>query len=265
MMDLLIDDEQLQVTFERGAGERGAGGRTVFSFAGVGFGDGYVQKAEFGRSLTIGDGDRNDVYYLIDRHRSWFNDTDAAIRGFLAETSPAGEVFTLGNSMGGFGALLYGRQIPNCRAAIAFAPQFSVRKSIVPKEKRWRIFTSRISNWVVETCIPPTPPNTASSFIFFGSHDIRDWRHADLFRKALTGDDAIFFIHGCRHDVASYLARKEALAPLLDSIINEGARAEDVSAFLRARGLKHRLWRTGDRVTPGLIERAERRVRSLFR
>ena len=256
-MDFLIDDAALQVAVSESGGRR-----LVVSFAGVGFGHAYEQKAEFGRTLGEGASPANDVCYVMDKQRSWYNLTAPRIHDWLERYSAGREVCTLGNSMGGFGALLFGRRLPGCRAAIAFAPQFSVRPSIVPGEKRWRTFIDRIADWAVDTCVPPAA-NGAASFLFFGADDRSDWRHADLFRAALDGNAAIFTIARCRHDVAAFLREKGVLTPLVDAIVNGDAEAEEVAALLKAYGVSHRLWRSGDAVAPGWIEKAQRQLAAI--
>lgn len=256
----MIDDEALRI-----ACERGTSGRAVISFTGVGQGLGSIQKEEFARSLA--GGGTNDLYYVIDKRRSWYNDTHARIDGAFRDLAPARGAFTLGNSMGGFGALLFAPRLADCRAAIAFAPQFSVMKSIVPKETRWQEFISAIGTFEVETCLsegPAAPRSRPTSFLFFGADDRRDRPHADLFRKALTGDAAIFSIAGCGHDVAAWLKGRSALQPLLEAIIEGEAGPGEVSALLHGRGIAHTLWRPGERAAPGRLLAALRVLASIF-
>jgi len=64
----------------------------------------------------------------------------------VAERIEGKRVITLGNSMGGYGAIWASKYLP-AETAIAFAPQFAMSAAAMPGEKRWRKFRKSIKQW----------------------------------------------------------------------------------------------------------------------
>jgi hypothetical protein len=211
-VDLLFDDETCRIVHERGDN-----GRAVISFAGVGYALGGIQVEEFRRSL---DGSHFDIYYVIDKERRWYNRCYdavlATINRSLGERRIA-ETFTLGNSMGGFGAVLFAGALAECRRAIAFSPQSSVCPVVVPFEDRWREWTQYISDWRVPDAVPQMRRGL-SYVLFFGAADPRDRRHIDRF-AAGAGETLPCRIDESAHGVAAEIKRHGLLVPLLDALL----------------------------------------------
>jgi hypothetical protein len=215
-VELLFDDETCRIVHEPGDN-----GRAVISFAGVGYALGGIQVEEFRRSL---DGSHFDIYYVIDKERRWYNRCYdavlATINRSLAERSIA-ESFTLGNSMGGFGAVLFAGTLAQCRRAIAFSPQSSVCPAVVPFEDRWREWTQHISDWRAPDAVPQMRRGL-SYVLFFGAADRRDRRHIDRF-AAGAGETLLCRIEESAHGVAAEIKRHGLLVPLLDALLSSAA------------------------------------------
>jgi hypothetical protein len=130
-MNVVYDSER--VTIPRRAGDTG---KAMLSFAGIGLGSDGMPQVEFARTLS---GTQNDQFFVVDKLRSWYNAPDGEISEQLAQAlAPFDEVHALGNSMGGFGAIYFGRKLSNCQSVIAFGLQYSVHPDLVPAERRWQ-------------------------------------------------------------------------------------------------------------------------------
>jgi hypothetical protein len=122
-------------------------GRVLLSFTGIGHGMGgmEVQRPEFFRAGES----YEHILFVSDLERTWGNSLDFGIlAGILDRLAPATRADAIGNSMGGFLAVLAGAHLP-MRTVLAFAPQFSVHPDIVPGDPRWMNYRSRIADWSV--------------------------------------------------------------------------------------------------------------------
>lgn len=119
--------------------------RVFLSFTGIGhkLGDIEVQKLEF-----VGSSSRRGVpIFFSDLNRTWGNGLDfEAIAARLAPYLEGREVVAIGNSMGGFLAILATSYL-KIDTVIAFAPQFSVHPEVVPGEIRWTNHRAKITTW----------------------------------------------------------------------------------------------------------------------
>ena len=175
-MQTLFEDDVLAVAVQRP--EAGAGnGAVLLSFTGVGLAMGGidVQKPEF---LASGQG-FDAVVFITDKTRSWGSAVDFdRIRALVRPLAAGRPVHAIGNSMGGFLAILASHHLRLGRV-LAFAPQFSVDPAVVPWETRWRKYTAGIARHV---------PLTAGSamvgrsryYVFSGGLGL-DRQHAALF------------------------------------------------------------------------------------
>jgi hypothetical protein len=229
---VLIDDADLLITFLPGNLPESA---TIVSFAGIGQGLGGLQVEEFARTLT-GQPGQHDLYFVIDKTRSWYNRASDKLEAVMLPQLTGRCVVTLGNSMGGFGALLFGARWPGCEAAIAFVPQYSVHPQVVPAEHRFDELVQAIGDWRFETCVPATSP-ACRRLVFFGLDHAQDMKHLALFQAACSPGLEVFGIADSTHDLAAHLRSKGALHPLFEAIIQHGASGAEVRNLLISRGV----------------------------
>jgi pimeloyl-ACP methyl ester carboxylesterase len=229
---ILIDDEDLRITFLPGNLPEGA---AIVSFAGVGHGLGGIQIEEFARTLT-GVPRQHDIYFVIDKHRSWYNRASDKLEAVLLALVTGRKLVTLGNSMGGFGALLFATRWPGCEAAIAFVPQYSVDPRVVPTEHRYDQWVNAITEWRFSTCMGDARPG-CQRLVFFGLGQPHDLVHYAHFEAARSPGLELIGIEGSTHDLAAHLRAKGALRPLFDAIIQGDASGDEVRALLRSLGV----------------------------
>ena len=210
-MSLIFENDDLKIT-----GEFGDSGITIVSFAGISFG--LLEAGEFRHSLSE---TNNDIYHVFDKKRLWYNGPherlipDVLNREIERRNSKI--AFTLGNSMGGAGAIIFAADIKYCKRAISFCPQSSVYPKIVDFENRWSDYRRAITDWTVPDVIERMRP-TREYIMFFGADDVRDLSHASRFRKMPLDSVNIFTIPGCGHNVAAYLKKAGMLAKIVSSL-----------------------------------------------
>jgi pimeloyl-ACP methyl ester carboxylesterase len=216
-MHTFLDRETLTISYEAGECDT-----VVVAFTGIGHALGGIQKAEFGRSL--GElGLLPSSIYVIDRHRRWFNHglasqiEDAVSQ--LVERLGARRAVTLGNSMGGFGAIAFARRVPGCAAAVAFCPQSSVHPEVAPFERRWREYVEAIRDWDLPDSVTEIHTGIRYS-IFYGERDKIDLQHARRL-STTTGDVRIQLEPNCGHEVAAKLKADGRLKAILAKAIWE--------------------------------------------
>lgn len=114
--------------------------------------------------------------FVSDLTRSWFNAFDPAVLvDAISDRVRDKRIVTLGNSMGGYGAVWAGAHLP-VETAIAFAPQYSVHPAIVPEEARWMDYRRNIATWRHKSLDELFRPQTQYITIN-GSDDELHWRH----------------------------------------------------------------------------------------
>jgi pimeloyl-ACP methyl ester carboxylesterase len=213
-MQIAIDDDDLRISYVRGAGNV-----TVVAFSGIGHGFGGIQTEEFRKSLTGGDA---SVVFVIDKKRSWYN--GGMSRRIITAVNKLIMAFgtqhciTLGNSMGGFGAIVFARHFVSCSQAIAFSPQSSVHPAIAPFETRWNEWRDQISAWDVKDAAASLDAGIRYD-LFFGAEDTMDGAHAERFRRLATPATTLHVIPACGHEVAAYLRTEAKLSGVLAALV----------------------------------------------
>jgi len=212
-MRTVYSSSELDITHQEGNGQA-----AVLSFTGVGLGLGAVQIEEFKKSVA---GRGKDVYFIIDKTKQWYNSTWPLARDVLNEDLDRlgiGRCVTLGNSMGGFGALIFAGSMHGCVAAVAFSPQSCVDPGVVPWDRRWRRFTDSITVWNRLDAAEMLSADI-SYRLYFGTDDALDARHAARLAAAAPPSLEISMVEGSGHNVAKYLRQIGKLQPILDAYI----------------------------------------------
>lgn len=218
-----VDNPHYRITYE--PSDKGL---VVVAFAGIGLKLGGLQSEEFRTSLAQHRAsDDISVVYVMDVRRRWYNDgvfepMASDINDLLSRLG-AQEVVTLGNSMGGFGAVAFARKLAGCTKAMAFCPQSSVSRAIVPFEDRWKNYRNAIETWNVEDATRELSDGISYD-LFFGADEPIDVRHAERFRAAGARGLTVHMIEGCGHNVAQHLKRQQKLGSALHGLIASPSR-----------------------------------------
>jgi hypothetical protein len=209
-LETLFEDDTLHVSGIRG------GDKVLFiAFTEIGDRVGPLRREEF-IELTQATSE-NSVLFVGDRGRTWYN-----APSFLAKLAPIVAVWrpecartvTVGNSMGGFGAIVFAGAL-GADTAIAFSPQYSVSKRVVPKEDRWSEFVSKIGEFryesagdhIVEDC---------TYFLFQGDGG-KDWYQIGAF--PIRPNLHQFIVRDGPHTLASLLKLRGDLAPIIEASV----------------------------------------------
>mgnify|MGYP001765935684 CR=1 FL=1 len=218
-MDVEIDLPDFRISSAAGDSDV-----AVVAFSGVGLKFDGMPVEEFRNSLNQirQNGRAASVIFVIDKKRKWYNDGVMAPMveqiNAIIDRLGARRTVTLGNSMGGFGAIVFARRLRHCRQAIAFCPQSSIDPAVAPFETRWPEWRSGIRTWQVSDAAREFDPAVAYD-IYFGKEDKRDVRHAQRFAQAAAANVRVNVISGCSHDVARHLREAGKLDGVLQSLI----------------------------------------------
>jgi hypothetical protein len=215
----------------------------VIAFTGAQQRLGGIQHGEFAKSITNLNLVR-DSLYVSDKNISWYNSfTDNEIK-WIDSFYTYENVITIGNSMGGFGAIMFALLIRNATLSISFSPQYSIDSEIVEFEERWADYRAKIEQILYKTCLPDgTNINRGlKHYIFCGEANENDRIHAKLIQEAAANTTTVFVISGCGHEAPQYLKQHGALVPILDGLMTSLHPSEAVEATLRRCGLGYTIW-----------------------
>ena len=102
-----------------------------------------VQREEFLKASN-----ESTAIFVVDKLRSWGNKLDfRQLVRIVNLYSSKKKINAIGNSMGGFLAVIASKHI-NIDNVVAFVPQYSVNKKIIPNENRWDKYVNEIREWV---------------------------------------------------------------------------------------------------------------------
>jgi hypothetical protein len=224
---LLYNDDQLEITHEPGNSLV-----AIISFSGIGMGLGGIQIEEFRKSLT---GTSNDIYFIKDKTRHWYNSSFHKICDLLNEDLSCrgiGHAVTLGNSMGGFGAIIFAGQLRGCRSAISFSAQSAVDPAIVLWEQRYKIYTDTVSHWTGLEATKLLYPDINYT-LFFGNNDPIDIRHATRMATTEYPNVTIYVFPRAGHNLADYLKQEGVLHQLIETLVREEGHCLNFATLLR--------------------------------
>ena len=231
----LYGDDLIQVAYLPGDNDQ-----AVVAFNGAEYGLGGIPLAEYRNTVPRS---TNHIYTVTDRTRHWYNSSAAQLVELLnADFAYRGikKVITLGNSLGGFGAIFFASQLKGCHKAIAFSAQSAVDPSIVPWETRFRAFTAGIKHWNGLDAVTSLQLDIAY-FLFFGSEDPFDVRHARRFADVNNASMTVYLINDSGHDVAFDLEKRGALRFLMEAMMQAESPCVDLGSLMK--GFQYQLLR----------------------
>lgn len=233
-MDIIFENARLRVSFEPGSY---CSDEIVLAFTGGRHALAGIDKEDFVKTNRASCAMR-DIYYINDLTRSWYNGIRQEILDVLQPRIRGRRVVTLGNSLGGFGALMFAGLFETCDVALAFVPQYSIRPEIVPFENRWDEFKMNIEAFEHDTCFIPGVDYTRSrKYVFCGEADTRDLAHARLIANSARGNMQVFFIADCGHDLSFKLKKNGVLNRLVEVATSEGENQASIQQILAAAGI----------------------------
>lgn len=219
-LDVLHADADLRITT---AGDPAAPGLFV-CFTGIRQAMGGIGAEEFVGSTAL---PGFSALFVSDLKRSWYNGFEPErLASVLRARAEGKAVVTIGNSMGGFGAILATTMLP-VETAIAFAPQFSVHPEIVPGEERWTEFTRQIEHFR-HPSLREAFASGARIYTINGDDDAAHWSQ---FPQAPGLEHVV--IEDSGHDPALHVKKSGVLPRLLTTCIEGG----HVLDMLRDAGL----------------------------
>lgn len=208
--NVLHDDETLTIRHIPGTGQR-----VIVAFTGIGHEMGKIQRDEFVSSSV--DGGRSHAIFVTDRRRSWFSgygvpERIEEILGRFFGQAGTTDIHMLGNSMGGFGALLFCERL-GASSAVAFVPQFTMKQTII-NETRWSKYRSNMIEARLEA-LDRHLTGACRTHAFFGSQDHADAPHVEALRE--TGHVKVHLVPEAGHDVAAVLKERGVLADTIQA------------------------------------------------
>lgn len=212
-METLYEDDDALI--ERLPGD---GQRIVAVFSGIGSGFGGLQRAEF--VGTASDGGKNTVLFLTDRRRSWFTTPGLVarmadmVRLELDRAGLAG-CHTIGNSMGGYGAIRMSLEMP-VAVALAFSPQVSMDRQVID-ESRWEEHRAAIdlrNHLPLWECLVPG----TRYYAVFGGDSRPERAHRNLLPD--TPGLTCLLLPGGGHNIVRLLKEAGELTPLVQAMLD---------------------------------------------
>ena len=211
MLDIHTVYEDDDIAVRRGGYGQG---RLFVVFTGIGHATGAVPREEFvGCAEKLG----GSALFISDLNRTWYNGPGVyeRILSVISSVSPR-SVVTVGNSMGGFGAILFPAPL-KAKAAIAFVPQATVDPSLMPTETRWTEYVGRIKRFRFRHLRDHMDPAIAYHVIH-GDDEMELAHH----REFPDGPNVHKTILPGGHDVTATLKNQGLLFPILrDALVKD--------------------------------------------
>lgn len=198
---------------------RGTGDKLIVVFSGVGTNPHIHPPIEFFSSAT--ENGVNHCLFISDKTRSWLNapgidDEIVAIIQTVADEAGLADIHLLGNSMGGFVALMLKDQLA-AKTVLSFTPQYSVKRSIIPEEKRWLRFRRAIEFFKYPEVSLTSNSEQRVFIVHGGSAD--ELMHAQRFPKVRGIHH--FILPQCDHNLMQHLKKRGKLKSLVTAAIHD--------------------------------------------
>ena len=159
------------------------------------------------------------VFFIIDKKRTWGNGIDFNFLRELINPYISGRsINSIGNSMGGFLAILATCFFP-ISTAVAFVPQFSVSKRIIPEESRFDSYVKNINVWKYES-LENSFNDVTQYYILAGISDIEN-HHLLLFPFKKNIQKIFFLNPEFNHKVAQQLKALGILGKVINDCFNK--------------------------------------------
>jgi hypothetical protein len=199
-------------------------------FTGIGHGIGGidVQSDEFLRASNAA-----TAIFVVDKARSWGNNIDfSMIRNVVASFGSGKTVNAIGNSMGGYLAILSSKFI-EISSVVSIVPQYSVSKQVIPSESRWDRYVNEIRDWRY-TSIGDCFSRRTKYYILAGYGGADD-KHLVLMPTHKNIYKIYFKNPRFLHNVAQALKEDGALYPLISDCFSGKNAAEIIDRNLSSR------------------------------
>lgn len=212
-IETLVQDDDLHIRRIAGSGTG-----LVLVFTGVKHGLGGVPLDEFVGTAQGGAG--NHVLFISDAKRSWYSRAGLVdrilglVKDYCARHGVS-RIQTLGNSMGGYGALLFCRFLP-VDLACAISPQISMHPDCI-NERRWSQHRADFGPDLPPSAVEGFDTLTTRAVVLFGHAESRDRAQMRLIPPLpnLTQRG----LRGCGHDVARRLKEAGLYAQVFPMIL----------------------------------------------
>ena len=222
-METLINNEALKISILASSSRR-----VVFCFTGVGHAMGSidVQKEEFYRISELA-----TTIFITDKQRSWGNNIDFdEIVSVLESHIKDKQLYALKNSMGGYLAVVASRYF-QFNTVVAFVPQYSVSKRIIPTENRWDKYVDEIKSWKTESLEGCFLNNV--HYYVFGDYFSKDRLQLALFPEQDNIHKIIIKNSGWSHKVALKLKEIGVLYDCISSCFDQKS-ANHIKSLIKA-------------------------------
>jgi tetratricopeptide (TPR) repeat protein len=241
---LCFEDEHLQVIQRDGSSAFILATFSNFGFAANG-------KAFWGESLCAKEDFR--AIGFVAKANNWF--PESSMRRAQAALPVADRpVVTYGHSQGGYAALKYAALL-GAAGVLAFAPQFSINPSVVPRDRRFhQNFVPELhANMEIETADIAGNP-----IVIFDPYDDDDsYNIQHLTKSCEVPRLAKFYIHHLGHGVTDVVRQRRVILSLIEAAIDGG---ELSTAFSLARAAKKKSHQYGICVATRLLKLSKPRL-----
>ena len=212
-IDTVLQDEELILRWLPGSTRR-----MVVVFTGLKAGFGGAPLDEFAGSAS--DKGKNNVLFVTDRRATWFAAPGlwrriVKLTRYLRKSEGIEEIVTLGNSMGGFGALLLPRDV-RVRRAIAFSPQLTMDRTLMD-DTRWPDIKDKFGDLPVDNVGGTFADTKTQYYLTAGGGCREDVAHLD-FAPEMNRVHRFVLPKG-RHNIAGALKDAGLLSDVIGAII----------------------------------------------
>ncbi len=166
---------------------------------------------------------RNHVLFVNDRHRSWYSrpkqrDRIAEVINRFAAGLGCETIRSMGGSMGGYGAILFGDRVPFSQT-IAFVPQLLMTEAVI-RRPNWAWNRPNITDAVTRDLVPILGRATGVVTILYGDVDKDDLIHFGHLRRTLplAPQVRIVIAPGQDHKVAPWLKAQGQLGRVVAAL-----------------------------------------------